>query len=165
MSVDKAFNIREKTRVLPIAWVVVEEHNVDAGAYVLILRLSRRRRLRVGALGEVSFAAGFYAYVGSALRGLDKRISRHKKKGKKLFWHIDHLREAADFVTVLPIRTTDDLECEIAGKMRDLSERCVKDFGASDCNCTSHLFFSETNPMNVREFHDMIYYYRADRFF
>ncbi len=165
MSVDRAFDIREKTRVLPIAWDVVEEHNVDAGAYVLILRLSRRRRLRVGALGDVRFAPGFYAYVGSALRGLDKRLTRHRKREKKLFWHIDYLREAADFVTVLPIRTTDDLECEIAGKMRDLAEGSVKDFGASDCKCASHLFFSETNPMNVREFHDMIYYYRADRFF
>ncbi len=165
MSVDRAFNIRDETRVLPIAWDVVEEHNVDAGAYVLILRLSRRRRLRVGALGDVSFAPGFYAYVGSALRGLDKRMARHRKREKKLFWQIDYLREAADFVTVLPIRTRDDLECSVAGKMTDLAEGSIKDFGASDCRCRSHLFFSETNPMNRREFHDMIYYYRADRFF
>ncbi len=165
MSVDRAFRVKKETRVLPIAWDVVEEHNRDAGAYVLILRLKRRRKLGIGALGNVDFPAGFYTYVGSARRGLGKRMERHRKREKKIFWHIDYLREAAEFVTIFPIRTLDDIECELAGKTAGLLGEGMRNFGSSDCNCASHLFFSEKNPMDIREFHDMIYYYRVDRFF
>jgi sugar fermentation stimulation protein A len=165
MSVDHAFRVKKETRVLPIAWDVVEGHNRDAGAYVLVLHLARRRNLRTGALGNVDFPAGFYTYVGSARRGLGKRMERHRKREKKIFWHIDYLREAAKFVCVLPIRTVDDIECELAGKTAELLGKGVRDFGSSDCHCASHLFFSDKNPMDIRGFHDMIYYYRADRFF
>ncbi len=36
------------------------------GAYVLILRLERPVTIRVGALGEIRFEAGNYAYVRAA---------------------------------------------------------------------------------------------------
>ncbi len=163
-SVDSEFRIKKELRVLPIRWDVVEEHNRDGGAYLCILCLSEDKRVRVGAIGEVDFPKGYYTYVGSALKNLDKRMKRHKKRGEKLFWHIDYLREEAECVAVLPIRTSDDIECELAKSMKGLCSWSVKGFGASDCACKTHLFASRTNPMELRAFHDMLYYFRADRF-
>jgi len=163
-SVDRDFTIKKEVRVLPIGWDVVEGHNNDKGAYLLILRLSEEKKIKIGATGEIVFAKGYYVYVGSALRSLDKRMKRHRKRGKKLFWHIDYLREEAEFITALPIRTGDDVECALAKKMKRLAVKEVKGFGASDCRCASHLFAADTNPMDMRAFHDMIYWFRADRF-
>jgi len=142
----------------------VKEHNRDGGSYLCILRLRENKKIRVGALGELDFPKGYYTYVGSALKNLNKRMARHKQRGKKLFWHIDYLREEAEFAAILPIRSSDDLECGLAKSMKGLFERSVKGFGASDCACPAHLFFGETNPMNMRAFHDILYYFRADRF-
>jgi Uri superfamily endonuclease len=36
------------------------------GIYVLIIKVITSRNLRIGALGEIVFPAGLYAYVGSA---------------------------------------------------------------------------------------------------
>jgi len=163
-SVDSDFNVKKGLRVLPVRWDAAKEHNRDGGAYLCILRLRENKKIRVGALGELDFKKGYYTYVGSALKNLNKRMARHKKRGKKLFWHIDYLREEAEFAAILPIRSSDDLECGLATSMKGLFERSVKGFGASDCACPAHLFFGETNPMNMRAFHDILYYFRADRF-
>jgi len=56
------------------------------GTYVLILKVSDNILLR-----QWKIKKGFFAYVGSAKNGLSKRLSRHLKKEKKLFWHIDYL--------------------------------------------------------------------------
>jgi len=56
------------------------------GTYVLILKVSDNILLR-----HWKIKKGFFAYVGSAKNGLSKRLSRHLKKEKKLFWHIDYL--------------------------------------------------------------------------
>jgi len=163
-SVDSDFKVKKEIRILPVRWDVAEEHNRDGGAYLCILRLRENKKIRVGALGELDFQKGFYTYVGSALKNLNKRMARHRKKGKKLFWHIDYLREEAEFAAILPIRSSDDLECGLAKSMNGLSEWSVKGFGASDCACPTHLFAGETNPMDMRAFHDILYYFRADRF-
>jgi len=52
------------------------------GTYVLILILPERKKIDVGALGEINFEPGYYAYVGSALGGMEGRIGRHLKRGK-----------------------------------------------------------------------------------
>ena len=57
--------LREETRLLDIPWGHLRREAVDRGAYLLLLRLARRRRLRVGGLGEITFAAGM-----AHLRGL-----------------------------------------------------------------------------------------------
>jgi hypothetical protein len=59
------------------------------GIYALVLRLTGgRARLRVGALGVLSFEPGYYCYVGSARRGLKARLQRHLRRSrKKKHWH------------------------------------------------------------------------------
>ena len=68
------------------------------GTYILILRLPKKYKIQIGKLGIFQFETGFYTYVGSALNGLEARIQRHmrNKPYKKLFWHIDYLRDRAE---------------------------------------------------------------------
>ena len=68
------------------------------GTYILEIALGSDTELEVGALGTLRFSAGEYCYVGSAMGGLDQRVSRHLSREKKVRWHIDRLTMAADSV-------------------------------------------------------------------
>ncbi|AIC15166.1 GIY-YIG nuclease family protein [Nitrososphaera viennensis] len=62
------------------------------GVYVLLMHIGRPAIARTGSLGRLHFEKGVYAYVGSALNGLEPRISRHLSKRKEnMHWHIDYL--------------------------------------------------------------------------
>jgi hypothetical protein len=82
----------------PVISRTVVDIPADPGAYLLHLRLHQPRILRVGRLGEFSFAAGEYLYTGSACGpgGLRARLGRHLRGGGKPHWHIDSLRAAAE---------------------------------------------------------------------
>jgi len=111
------------------------------GVYILIILITRNIKIKVGALGEIKFAKGVYAYVGSAQNNLEKRIERHLKKNKKKFWHIDYLT-ANKFVKIVKVfykLAKKSEECRTAEKLRK-TEIPIKNFGCSDCNCESHLF-------------------------
>jgi len=111
------------------------------GVYVLIILITRNIKIKVGALREIKFAKGIYAYVGSAQNNLEKRIERHLKKNKKKFWHIDYLT-ANKFVKIVKVfykLAKKSEECRTAEKLRK-TEIPIKNFGCSDCNCESHLF-------------------------
>ena len=45
-------------------------------------------------------------YVGSAKANLTKRIERHKRKRKKMHWHLDYFRGYCEMIAGLPIRTS-----------------------------------------------------------
>ncbi len=135
----------------------------DGGSYLIILRLSKRVSVKVGRLGSVNFKRGYYTYVGSAKKNLSKRIERHWELRKKLFWHIDYLRAVAEFHVALPVRSCDDLECDIAKKLKFIADSEVKNFGSSDCNCSSHLFWTESDPMESLQFHSLLQCFRIER--
>jgi len=97
------------------------------------------------------------------MKSLSKRVERHRRVRKKLHWHIDFFSAVAEFHAGLPVRSEDDLECEIASAMNRISEWTVPGFGCSDCSCPSHLFGFSTDPMSRRKFHDFLQYYRMDR--
>jgi Uri superfamily endonuclease len=92
-------------------------------------------------LGKATFAKGFYAYVGSAQTNLEKRIQRHLRKEKRMFWHIDYLLDAedAEIVQVLFKETNKTEECAFAKVIAERGEP-INGFGCSDCHCVSHLF-------------------------
>ena len=117
------------------------------GTYVLLIKLEKPKRIRIGSLGFVSFRKGYYAYVGSGLNSLEKRIERHFSRNKKKFWHIDYFLEWAKPEGVIYFESG-KMEYEVAGKLREEFE-CVRNFGCSDCKCESHLFCSE-KPMEKR---------------
>lgn len=108
------------------------------GTYVLVMELPAPVTIAIGALGPLSFTAGSYAYVGSAMNGLRQRIARHLRRDKKTHWHIDYfLREAT--VTWVWHALHGQRECDIAAALA-ASFDAVEGFGCSDCRCRSHLF-------------------------
>ncbi|MGE5173462.1 MAG: DNA/RNA nuclease SfsA [Betaproteobacteria bacterium] len=152
-----------RVRELAIPWKVVEQEARDRGSYIIILRLRTDRRLRIGGLGEVRFRKGYYLYVGSAIANLTQRIGRHRKVIKKHHWHIDYLRAVADFHAALPVRASDNLECEIATALGSAVEWTIPGFGSSDCDCDSHLFGMAEDPVHTRSFIELLQYFRIDR--
>jgi len=65
--------------------------NKDSGTYLIIIKNNETQSITIGKLGNFVFPKGYYVYVGSAMRNLQKRISRHLSKDKKFHWHIDYL--------------------------------------------------------------------------
>ncbi len=152
-----------RTHDLVIPWQIVEREAHDSGSYIVIFKLKRSRRLSIGGLGEPRFNKGYFLYVGSAKAGLTRRIEHHRRLTKNYHWHIDYLRDAADVHVVLPIRTSDDLECEIAKALGKIADWKVKGFGSSDCDCKSHLFGMTEDPVHTRSFVDLLQHFRIDR--
>ncbi|OGO05169.1 MAG: hypothetical protein A2Y91_04470 [Chloroflexi bacterium RBG_13_54_8] len=110
------------------------------GVYALLIDLPEPREISVGRLGLVVFPRGVYAYIGSALKGIEARVDRHLRKNKKLHWHIDYLLQQAPVQRVVLCETEERLECVLA---QYLSQEfpSIPGFGSSDCRCDSHLFF------------------------
>ncbi len=112
------------------------------GSYILLVEMPRVRRIRIGALGEMQFPQGFYAYVGSAMGGLQARLNRHLDRVKRVRWHIDYLLEQGRVKGMIYAPTSERLECQLAQRLEGMF-RSLPRFGSSDCHCPSHLFFSE----------------------
>lgn len=110
--------------------------------YTLLIDLPRPLNIRVGKRSDYSFAPGCYAYVGSALNGLENRIARHLRKDKKLHWHIDYLMQYADVHSVIYVESSTRWECSVSRELLHSLEP-VPGFGCTDCRCPAHLFFSE----------------------
>jgi len=109
------------------------------GSYVLLIELGKDSTIKIGKLGDITFKKGFYAYVGSALNGLEQRIERHKRSDKKMHWHIDHLLKYAKIKDAFYRESNKKEECQIANKFGKLEN--ISGFGCSDCKCKSHLFY------------------------
>ena len=111
------------------------------GTYVLLIHVPYQVQLSVGELGKLELKAGYYAYVGSALGGLEKRVEHHLASDKKIHWHIDYLLTRGRVIDVVQGETKERMECAVAGELsKHLTS--VADFGSSDCACPSHLFYS-----------------------
>lgn len=115
----------------------------DSGVYLLLMKLSKDRKLKVGRLGRIPFKKGYYVYVGSGRRGLKKRIERHLRKAKRTHWHIDYLLKFSRVIEAIPIETDRSLECKLAGELGKKLQP-IRGFGSSDCKCPSHLFYSSS---------------------
>lgn len=114
------------------------------GSYILIMQLPSEAAIDTGALGRICFKKGFYCYVGSAMGGLRRRVTRHiEKRGKRPRWHIDYFLEAAQVRTVLWSCSSKRLECDISAALA-VNLPCIKGFGSGDCGCEGHLFYCES---------------------
>lgn len=163
VSWGKDLTIGRTVRELIIPWDLIREEARDRGSYIVILRLNKDERISVGNLGAVRFRKGYYLYVGSARRNLSQRISRHRRKRKKLFWHIDYLRQYADYCASMPVRTSTDLECKIADALNEISQWNIPGFGSSDCGCNSHLFGMHDDPASSPRFIGLLLDFRINR--
>ncbi len=126
------------------------ERDREKGVYILLIRMDSSRRIKIGKLGDFSFKAGFYVYTGRAKRNIEARIKRHRKKDKKLRWHIDYLLKERDSHLIGYIKYHHQEECKVNQRIKELegAEILVKGFGASDCRngCISHLLYFKYNP-------------------
>lgn len=113
------------------------------GVYQLDLRLDETMAIQIGRLGTFTFPAGRYIYTGSALGGLEARLSRHRRAEKTLRWHIDYFLQHARLVGVTIHPTTARLECALnaATLARPEAQIIAPRFGASDCRCPAHLVY------------------------
>ncbi len=114
------------------------------GTYALFLTFANDVTVTVGALGPHFFRAGTYCYVGSAMGGLDQRVSRHLARTKRIRWHIDYLTTVCDSSEAWESYPDPVDECELAR----MAEECggipeMDGFGCSDCGCRTHLFRME----------------------
>jgi Uri superfamily endonuclease len=121
------------------------------GTYTLVMHLREGHKLKIGALGEIYFDEGFYAYTGSALgAGGFSRVARHRDvatgKNRTKRWHIDYLLPYAEIIETV---TSPRIECGVvAGIDRELSR--IAGFGCSDCHCPSHLHYSRDLDLMLR---------------
>ena len=121
---------------------------MDGGTYTLVLQRESGGPIEVGALGDLDFSAGWYAYTGSALgSGGFSRVERHRAvasgENDARHWHIDYLLgdEATSVDSV--VTTGADIECGVARRLVDAVAGSIPDFGSSDCDCPSHLVGSD----------------------
>lgn len=116
------------------------------GTYVLIIENHADTGIEIGKRGFIQFKEGYYAYIGSALSGLEQRVGRHLRalgEGKKLHWHIDYLLASPTVAIkgVVVAKTDARKECELATTM-GMHLEGIPRFGCTDCSCPSHLFYS-----------------------
>ncbi len=118
----------------------------DSGLYIAIFHLADCQTIQVGQFGKFDFPAGFWLYVGSAQRNLQARLDRHGRRDKLLRWHVDYLSTRAKMLGAIVIAEGKKMECQIAAKLSRRLDRPIPRFGASDCKCDGHLFYSPIFP-------------------
>ncbi|MBY8981937.1 MAG: GIY-YIG nuclease family protein [Candidatus Lokiarchaeota archaeon] len=122
------------------------------GTYLICIFVKKKINLKIGALGNLDFESGHYIYIGSAMADkgpstLINRVNRHinTPENKTLHWHIDYFLDNKNIIIdrlyLIPYKKK--LECIIAKELKSTSNFSIKNFGSSDCNCESHLFFCE----------------------
>ncbi len=116
------------------------------GSYALLTHLKEDEEMRIGSLDKIEFSKGYYAYIGSALNGIEGRVRRHKRAEKKMHWHIDYFLKKANISSAYYIESKKPIECNIACIFSKEFEGITK-FGSSDCECESHLFYGNRKEL------------------
>jgi len=124
------------------------------GTYLIAIYVLENSVINIGALGEIEFIKGNYLYIGSAMGNkgsttLENRVKRHvsDSKDKKIFWHIDYLLANINCIItrLYLIPSLKRLECNIANEVSQFSDRFIRNFGSSDCECPSHLYYFQNH--------------------
>lgn len=160
---DRTFITPQVVGSLSYPEQILKQENHDQGDYMLILQLKEDMDIVIGAQGCHPFPKGYYVYVGSARRNLSKRLARHMHLRKRMHWHIDYLRQKALVTAVIPVRTADDLEHDIAYAVENISDWRIDRFGSTDCSCPSHLFGFVDNPVHRPDFMQVVEDFRMNR--
>ena len=187
---DETFTMPTVTRACTYPSYVLDSEAHDSGVYIMVMHLDHELDLEIGSKGMMHFNAGYYMYVGSAKANLTKRIERHKRKRKKMHWHLDYFRGHCEMIAAVPIRTSGlpleswslthepypsmpsmpdpndvdvSVECALADAVGAIAEWEVPKFGCSDCDCTSHLFGMTENPIHNKAFMDVVEDFRMNQ--
>ncbi|MBC7128305.1 MAG: GIY-YIG nuclease family protein [Thermoplasmatales archaeon] len=111
------------------------------GCYILLIEIEKDKKIKIGKRG-IYFKRGYYAYVGSAMNSIEKRLERHLRMEKRKRWHIDYLLEKGKIKKIFYKESKFKEECDIARKFD--SFEFIPKFGSSDCQCKSHLFYANS---------------------
>lgn len=121
------------------------------GVYLLVLENENASTMPIGKR-KLHFDSGYYIYCGSAMNGLERRIERHFSRRKKLRWHVDYLSMKAKPIAAFAVVSEVKIECWLSIELSKIFKE-FDEFGASDCSCRTHLFFSPFNPLErIEEF-------------
>lgn len=112
------------------------------GSYIILIELKKDAKIRIGKIGDIYFKKGHYLYIGSALKGLEQRITRYFRDDKKIHWHIDYLLKESEIIDIFYKENTVREECELSNKLKEKLS-IIFGFGCSDCKCKSHLFYGD----------------------
>jgi len=125
------------------------------GTYVLLMRLARAQPLTIGRLGRFDLPRGWYLYVGSAFGpgGVAARCRHHRRISPRPRWHVDYLRVVAPLRAIWFSHATIPLEHLWASRLARDPDLAIPipGFGASDCDCATHLFRAAAKP-DLRHF-------------
>lgn len=160
---DSSFSRPRPSRLLTYPEAILTRENHDCGDYLVVMEMLEEMDISIGAKGIMHFPKGYYVYTGSAKKNLAARLARHQRKRKKMHWHIDYLRQKADVVAVIPIRTQDDLEHDLAHAVDAIAQWHIANFGCTDCHCPSHLFGFTDNPIHTKAFMQLVEDFRMNR--
>ena len=120
------------------------------GTYLLLIRLDASAPYQIGKLGTFVFQSGWYIYAGSALGpgGVAARLARHRRRRKRLHWHVDYLLAVSVLEATWHVVSGERLECAWAAAISALPRagRPAPHFGSSDCRCRSHLVYLPYRP-------------------
>lgn len=163
VSFDEELTRISSVKPLTIPMELLKREFGNWGSYLLILRVNTKFSTNIGNLKNLTFAEGYYVYVGSAKKNLRQRLERYRRGSKKKHWHIDYLLERAKLTKIVPIVSSEPLECQLASRLALIADDRIKNFGASDCNCLSHLFYFKGDPLNLPAFINLINYFRLER--
>jgi len=117
------------------------------GTYTLLLACRRPIKVKFGKLGLTKLEKGNYLYTGSALGkgavSLEQRVARHRRRNKRVKWHVDYLTVHREIrvVNVICIGVNKRLECQINQQiLANLNGNpIIQRAGATDCKCSAHL--------------------------
>jgi Uri superfamily endonuclease len=93
---------------------------------------------------------GFYVYIGSAFGpgGVRARVAHHCRASDRPHWHIDYLKGVLQLKEICwthdPVRR--EHQWAAAVQHQQGASIPLQGFGASDCDCVSHLFFFTVLP-------------------
>ena len=119
------------------------------GCYCLIIEVDKNQYLKIGKKLKIDFKKGYYVYVGSAMNNLESRVKRHLSKTNKLHWHVDYLLKNNEIIEVI-YNLDEKVECDISQKLAK-NNTFIKDFGCSDCDCESHLYYFKSKKVAIEE--------------
>ena len=120
------------------------------GTYTLVLRAKSSFSLDIGQLGRLQGQPGYYLYCGSAFGsgGLAARLKHHRQITERPHWHIDYLRKTLALSYIWysydPVKREHDWARVLSSQS---AASCPQPgFGASDCQCLSHLIYLKPKP-------------------
>ena len=117
------------------------------GTYLLIFACQQVTAVQVGRLGKIKLQPGYYCYVGSAFGpgGIGARVAHHEKFSQKPHWHLDYVRPQLQLISAWYQHDVHK-EHHWANILAATMTAPLSGFGASDCTCDTHFFYSITLP-------------------